>query len=193
MWRLPLAIRLIAGRLRHHRDELLADVASDFADQTPALDALVAEHLSVRAAFEWSYRLLTDEQRRAFRLLGWHPGPEITQVVIAAMADASPAGESGCCASWSTTTCWTSFPPRASPAVRMTHARPNASLCRERADAEEPPTERAAAVDRLAGSYLSITHAVDRSLRPDVRATLVTKQLRALCWRLLMHRRLVLG
>jgi hypothetical protein len=76
---LPLAIRLIAGRLRHHRGELLADVAADFADQTAALDALMAEHLSVRAAFEWSYRLLTDEQRRAFRLLGWHPGPEITR------------------------------------------------------------------------------------------------------------------
>ena len=52
--RLPLAIRLIAGRLRHHRGELLADVAADFADQTAALDALVAEHLSVLAAFECS-------------------------------------------------------------------------------------------------------------------------------------------
>ena len=68
--RLPLAIRLIAGRLRHHRDELLADVAAELADQTAALDVLVAEHLSVRAAFEWYYRLLTEEQRRAFRLLG---------------------------------------------------------------------------------------------------------------------------
>jgi hypothetical protein len=43
--RLPLAIRLIAGRLRHHRDELLADVAADLDDQTAVLDALVAEHL----------------------------------------------------------------------------------------------------------------------------------------------------
>jgi NB-ARC domain len=89
--RLPLAIRLIAGRLRHHQGELLADVAADFADQTAALDAFMAEHLSVRAAFEWSYRLLTDEQRRAFRLLSWHPGPEITPVVIAAVANVPPA------------------------------------------------------------------------------------------------------
>jgi NB-ARC domain len=89
--RLPLAIRLIAGRLRHHRDELLADVAADLIDRSAALDTLVAEHLSVRAAFEWSYRLLTDEQRRAFRLLGWHPGPEITPVVIVAVANVPPA------------------------------------------------------------------------------------------------------
>src|SRR6478672_345308 len=47
--RLPLAIRLIAGWLRHHTGELLADVAADFADQTAALDTLIAEHVSVRA------------------------------------------------------------------------------------------------------------------------------------------------
>ena len=67
--RLPLAIRLIAGRLRHHRYELLADVAADFADQSAALDAFVAEHVSVRAAFEWSYRLLTDAIAELRKLL----------------------------------------------------------------------------------------------------------------------------
>ncbi|MDQ4033427.1 MAG: NB-ARC domain-containing protein, partial [Actinomycetota bacterium] len=89
--RLPLAIRLLAGRLRHHRGEQLADGAADFADQTAALDALVADHLSVRAPFEWSYRLLSEQQRGAFRLLGWHPGPEVTLVVITAMAEVSPS------------------------------------------------------------------------------------------------------
>ncbi len=167
--RLPLAIRLIAGWLRHHTGELLADVAADFADQTAALDTLVAEHVSVRAAFAWSYQLMTSEQRRAFRLLGWHPGPEITPVVIAAVADVSPgrgrqllrelvdhnlleqlsvAGVAG------------------GPRYRM-H-----DLVRlyagERADAEEPPAQRAAAVDRLASRYLAIIHEADRLLRPYV-------------------------
>ncbi|MDQ4103023.1 MAG: hypothetical protein M3186_04695 [Actinomycetota bacterium] len=36
---------------------------------------------------------------------------------------------------------------------------------RERADAQEPAAERAAAVDRLAGSYLAITREADRLLR----------------------------
>ncbi|MBV8994362.1 MAG: hypothetical protein JO287_11845, partial [Pseudonocardiales bacterium] len=167
--RLPLAIRLIAGRLRHHRDELLADVAADLADHTAALDALVAEQLSVRAAFEWSYRLLTDAQRRAFRLLGWHPGPEITPVVIAAVADApltqgrqllrelvdhnlleqlSVAGLPG------------------GPRYRMHDL--VRLYARERADAEESPTQRAAVVDRLTTSYLAITGDADRLLRPYV-------------------------
>ncbi len=167
--RLPLAIRLIAGWLRHHTGELLAEVAADFADQTAALDTFIAEHVSVRAAFEWSYQLLTDEQRRAFRLLGWHPGPEITPVVIAAVADVPPgrgrrllrelvdhnlleqlsvAGVAG------------------GPRYRMHDLVRLYAL--ERADAEEPPAERAAAVDRLASRYLAIAHEADRLLRPYV-------------------------
>jgi hypothetical protein len=39
---------------------------------------------------------------------------------------------------------------------------------RERADAEEPAVERAAALDRLAGSYLAITREADRLLRPGI-------------------------
>jgi hypothetical protein len=39
---------------------------------------------------------------------------------------------------------------------------------RERADVEEPPAQRTAAVDRLADSYLAITREADRLLRPDV-------------------------
>jgi tetratricopeptide (TPR) repeat protein len=165
--RLPLAIRLIAGWLRHHRGELLTDVAADFAGQTAALDALVAEHLSVRAAFEWSYRLLNDEQRRAFRRLGWHPGPEISQVVIAATADVSPAQGKQLLRELvdhnlldQLSTPWVPGGPRyrMHDLVRL--------YARERADAEEPPAERAAAVDRLAGSYLAITHEADRLLRP---------------------------
>jgi tetratricopeptide (TPR) repeat protein/transcriptional regulator with XRE-family HTH domain len=167
--RLPLAIRLIAGRLRHHRDELLAEVAADFADQTAALDAFVAEHLSVRAAFEWSYRLLTDAQRRTFRLLGWHPGPEITLVVIAAVAARSHAQgrqllrelvDHNLLEQLSTTGVPGGPRYRMHDLVRL--------YARERADAEESPVERTAAVDRLAGSYLAITREADRLLRPYV-------------------------
>lgn len=81
--RLPLAIRLIAGRLRHHRDELLTDVAADLADQTAALDALEAEHLSIRAAFQWSYQPLA----------GLRPMPEgISPLVTLVCAGLRSAG-----------------------------------------------------------------------------------------------------
>ncbi|MDQ3762449.1 MAG: tetratricopeptide repeat protein [Actinomycetota bacterium] len=166
---LPLAIRLIAGRLRHHRGEPLADVATDLADQTAALDALVAEHLSVRAAFEWSYRLLTDEQRRAFRLLGWHPGPEITPVVIAAVADVSPGHGRRLLRELADHNLLEQLSVVGVPGGSRYRMHDLVRLyARERADAEEPPAQRAAVVDRLAGSYLAIVRAVDRLLRPYV-------------------------
>jgi tetratricopeptide (TPR) repeat protein/transcriptional regulator with XRE-family HTH domain len=165
--RLPLAIRLIAGRLRHHPDELLAEVAADFADQTAALDAFVAEHLSVRAAFEWSYRLLGDEQARAFRLLGWHPGPEINSVVIVAVAAVSPARGRQLLRELVDHNLLEQLSAAGvpgGPRYRM-----HDLVCRyarERADAEEPRPERMAAVGRLVGSYLAITRDADRLLRP---------------------------
>jgi tetratricopeptide (TPR) repeat protein/transcriptional regulator with XRE-family HTH domain len=167
--RLPLAIRLIAGRLRHHRGELLADVAADLTDHTAALDAFVAEHLSLRAAFKWSYRLLTDEQRRAFRLLGWHPGPEITLVVIVAVANVSPAqgkqflrelADHNLLDQLSVTGVPGGPRYRMHDLVRL--------YAQERADAEEPPAQRATAVDRLTASYLMIMRKADRLLRPYV-------------------------
>jgi tetratricopeptide (TPR) repeat protein/transcriptional regulator with XRE-family HTH domain len=165
--RLPLAIRLIAGRLRHHRDELLADVAADFADQTAALDTFVAEHLSVRAAFECSYRLLSDEQRRAFRLLGWHPGPEITPVVIVAVAAVSPARGRQLLRELVDHNLLDQLPVAGVPGGPRYRMHDLVRLyARERADAEESPAERAAAVDRLASSYLAITREADRLLRP---------------------------
>ncbi|MGH8601362.1 MAG: ATP-binding protein, partial [Gammaproteobacteria bacterium] len=167
--RLPLAIRLIAGRLRHHRDELLAEVAEDLADHTAALDALVAEHLSVRAAFKWSYRLLSEVQRRAFRLLGWHPGPEITSVVIAAVADVPPTRGRQLLRELAGHNLLDQLSAAGVPGGPRYRMHDLVRLyARERADAEEPPDQRAAAMDRLTASYLAITHEADRLLRPFV-------------------------
>jgi tetratricopeptide (TPR) repeat protein len=42
---------------------------------------------AVRAAFSWSYRALPPLAARMFRLLGLHPGPDISLPIAAAMAD----------------------------------------------------------------------------------------------------------
>jgi tetratricopeptide (TPR) repeat protein/transcriptional regulator with XRE-family HTH domain len=164
--RLPLAIRLIAGRLRHHRDEPLAEVAADLSDQTAALDALVAEHVSVRTAFKWSYRLLTDVQRQAFRRLGWHPGPEITSVVITALAAVPPAYSKQLLRELVDHNLLEQLPVAGSPSGRRYRMHDLVRLyAQERADAEEPPTERVAAIDRLAISYLAITREANQLLQ----------------------------
>lgn len=41
---------------------------------------------SVRAVFSWSYHALTTEEQRLFRLVGLHPGPDVTLDLAAALA-----------------------------------------------------------------------------------------------------------
>jgi hypothetical protein len=113
--------------------------------------------------------LLTDAQRRAFRLLGWHPGPEITLVVIAAVADVSPTEGKQLLRELASHNLVDQLSVAGVPGGPRYRMHDLVRLyARERADAEEPLLAEAAAVDRLAGSYLAITRAADRLLRPYV-------------------------
>jgi tetratricopeptide (TPR) repeat protein/DNA-binding SARP family transcriptional activator len=83
--RLPLAIRIVAARLRTHpvwQPELLAERLSDVRLQLGELDD---GERTASAAFTLSYRDLDDEQRRAFRLLGLVPGRDIDTCAAAAL------------------------------------------------------------------------------------------------------------
>jgi NB-ARC domain len=78
--RLPLALSIVAARAAAHRDFPLTALAEELRDaegRLPALDAGEAAS-SVTAVFSWSYRQLSDPAARLFRLLGLHPGPDIT-------------------------------------------------------------------------------------------------------------------
>ncbi|WP_460523203.1 AfsR/SARP family transcriptional regulator [Flindersiella endophytica] len=86
--RLPLALAIVAARAATHPSFPLATLAAElrnarslnaFASTDPATD--------VRAVFSWSYRQLSTRAARLFRLLGLHPGPDIS-----APAEASLAG-----------------------------------------------------------------------------------------------------
>ncbi|MFB7669419.1 tetratricopeptide repeat protein [Kitasatospora sp. NPDC056138] len=82
---LPLAIRLMAGRLRHHPSWSVADLISDLTVATGRLAALSAERTSVAAAFDLSYRGLCPDLQRLFRRLGLHPGDDIDAYAAAAL------------------------------------------------------------------------------------------------------------
>ncbi|MBW4721938.1 AfsR/SARP family transcriptional regulator [Saccharothrix obliqua] len=80
--RLPLAIRLAAARLGTRPAWTVAHLT----------DRLRRDRLDgVAAAFALSYENLTVEQRRLFRLLGLHPGPDFDAPAAAALADRDPA------------------------------------------------------------------------------------------------------
>jgi tetratricopeptide (TPR) repeat protein len=84
---LPLAIGMLGRQLAHHPAWTAAGLAADLAAAGGRLELMAAENLSVAAAFGLSYRDLTARQRRLFRRLGLHPGPDIDAYAAAALDD----------------------------------------------------------------------------------------------------------
>ena len=86
---LPLAIGMLASKLRHHPAWAAAQLAADLARARDRLTLMHAETLSVAAAFDLSYQDLTPGQQRLFRRLGLVPGPTVDAYAAAALADIS--------------------------------------------------------------------------------------------------------
>jgi tetratricopeptide (TPR) repeat protein len=89
---LPLAVSLLARVFARHRSWTLTDLA---AETRNGLLALKAEHQSVAAAFDVSYRHLDPNRRRFFDLLGLHPGTTADSYAAAALAGISPGKAAG--------------------------------------------------------------------------------------------------
>ena len=88
---LPLAIGMLARQLHHHPAWTAAGLAAELAAARDRLELMRAENLSVAAAFDLSYQDLTAGQRRLFRRLGLHPGPDIDAHAAAALDGTSLA------------------------------------------------------------------------------------------------------
>jgi tetratricopeptide (TPR) repeat protein/DNA-binding XRE family transcriptional regulator len=88
---LPLAIGMLARQLHHHPAWAPAGLAGELAAARDRLELMQAENLSVAAAFDLSYQDLTAGQRRLFRRLGLHPGPDIDAHAAAALDGTSLA------------------------------------------------------------------------------------------------------
>ncbi|MFD9961787.1 ATP-binding protein [Amycolatopsis sp. NPDC058986] len=91
--RLPLALRIAAGRAAAYPHSTVTAVVTELADERVRLDVLsrgADERAAVRAVFGWSYQGLSAEHARVFRRLGLHPGPEVSVHAAAAVADVDP-------------------------------------------------------------------------------------------------------
>lgn len=86
--RLPLALTIAAARIQVTGFPVTV-IAAELADAGHLLDALDTGDVrgQIRAVFSWSYAALTPAAARLFRLLGLHPGPEISTAAAAALAD----------------------------------------------------------------------------------------------------------
>ncbi|ASW55935.1 tetratricopeptide repeat protein [Plantactinospora sp. KBS50] len=86
---LPLALRIVADRIIANPETELADYVRELREEGGRLDALAVqddELSAVRTIFSWSYRALSPENARMFRLLGLHPGADLSVPAAAQLA-----------------------------------------------------------------------------------------------------------
>ncbi|WP_078960829.1 AfsR/SARP family transcriptional regulator [Streptomyces sp. NRRL WC-3618] len=86
---LPLALAIITARALMNPTFPLSGIAAELVEANGSLDAFdgLDATTNVRTVFGWSYRTLTAEAARLFRLLSLHPGPDIGTHAAAALAD----------------------------------------------------------------------------------------------------------
>ncbi|MFI6056067.1 AfsR/SARP family transcriptional regulator [Streptomyces violascens] len=85
--RLPLALRIVAARLRNRPRWTVGYLADRLRDETHRLAELSAGERSVAATLQLSYQAMDEEHRAAFRILGLHPGADVDAYAAAALLD----------------------------------------------------------------------------------------------------------
>ncbi|WP_127501876.1 AfsR/SARP family transcriptional regulator [Actinoplanes solisilvae] len=85
--RLPLALSMVAARIATHPSFPLDAFAAELHADEGRLDVL--SNGDARRVFSWSYLALSQDSARLFRLLGLHPGPDLTADTAAAVAGVS--------------------------------------------------------------------------------------------------------
>jgi tetratricopeptide (TPR) repeat protein len=93
--RLPLALRVAAERAIERPRDSLIDLVHELRTESSLWQSLSTddneESDSIRAVFTWSYRALALQTARTFRMLGLHPGQEISTGAAAALVGITPA------------------------------------------------------------------------------------------------------
>jgi len=88
---LPLALRIAAERVATHPHHSVSVLVEELATEGQRLDGLSSDDSSVavKTVFSWSYRDLSADAARMFRLIGLHPGSHLSTGAAAALAHQS--------------------------------------------------------------------------------------------------------
>ncbi|MEV0698284.1 tetratricopeptide repeat protein [Saccharopolyspora sp. NPDC050389] len=160
---LPLALTLVAAQAAAEPDVPLEDLAADLRDERDRLDALdLGGRTGVRAVFSWSYRVLSPQAARLFRLLGLPNSPDVGLDAAAALAGAGQRHTRRALAEL----CRAHLLTRRAGDRYVFHDLLRA-YARECAHANETEQERTAALQRLLDHYLYTTYAANQRLLPS--------------------------
>jgi tetratricopeptide (TPR) repeat protein/DNA-binding SARP family transcriptional activator len=154
---MPLAMELVGEQVAAQPRRSLDDFVRVLASSRALLSLGNGSSGSIRTAFELSYRSLTPEQAKLFRLLGLHPVREVSLDIAAALAGVEREEARQLVDSL----VWTRLVDAADGDRYRMH-----DLLREyaaeRAERDEEPSERAIAVNRMLAWYTHTVHNADR-------------------------------
>ena len=160
---LPLALSVTCARAVTRPGAALADLAAELRDSRGRLDMLETGDVTtdLRAVFSWSYEKLSDRAARMFRLLGVHPGPDISAAAAASLAGLSPAVARAALTELARASLLTEDAAGRFGCHELLRA-----YAAERAAADEGSRERAAARRRLLDHYLRTASAGSTRVYP---------------------------
>ncbi|GIJ57862.1 AfsR/SARP family transcriptional regulator [Virgisporangium aurantiacum] len=158
---LPLALAIVAARAASYPDASLTALARELRDT--GLDGLDDGTVApgVRQVFSWSYRTLTADAKRLFRLLSVPAGPDISLAAAASLAGTTAAHARQLLGELTRTQLVTQRTPGRYAFHDLLRA-----FAAELADADDPADDRRAALRRLLDHYLYSAHAAARAVNP---------------------------
>ena len=161
--RLPLALGIAAGRAAGRPKRPLTELAAELHDARGRLDALKAGDAvtNVRAVLSWSYDQLSEPAARMFRLLGVHPGPDISLSAAASLAGLPRADAGTALRELARTHMVAEYLP-----ARFTFHDLLRAYAADQAERIDPEPERRAAVHRVLDHYLHTAMAASNRFSP---------------------------
>jgi tetratricopeptide (TPR) repeat protein len=168
--RLPLALSVVAARAATHPGFPLTALAAELRDsQRPLAPFGENETItSAQAVFSWSYSQLSQEGARLFRLLGLHPGPDITPPAAASLAGGPAAAVRPMLTELARAHLITEHVPG-----RYTFHDLLRGYAAELADKRDGEIERSIAVRQTLDHYLHTAHAAALRLHSAIYGTIV--------------------
>jgi len=173
---LPLALQFVAVALKADPMLSAAELADELAAESSRLDRLSYDDggepgtNSVAAAFDLSYRRLDDREARVFRLIAPAPGPDISAVGVAVLADLPVPEARRALAELAKAHLTEAY--QAGPTEAKTAPRPRwrmhdlvRAYARRLSDEHADADDREPGLDRLFGYYLVTAAEADRYAR----------------------------
>jgi DNA-binding SARP family transcriptional activator/Tfp pilus assembly protein PilF len=159
---LPLALGIAIGRASARPKRSLGELAAELRDARGRLDVLEADAATnVRAVLSWSYDQLSETAARMFRLLGLHPGPDISLSAAASLAGMTRAQAGAALRELTRTHMAAEHLP-----ARFTFHDLLRAYAADQADRHDSEPERRAALHRVLDHYLHTATAAAQRFSP---------------------------